>query len=535
MFDYCPQSPFHRFEQSFLIGTPDELLNSTLIALDCVRISTLDYAITTLLPGVQQLLYSPIPDISDSMFSFLPQFASTLQHRFPDQFSPLFNTFLFPAICESLKFTSDTTDTLSLIFPAIPISDFLTFHVPQLILLLSDPDSLRPLSRILLTLDSLQPDLWFDSLYKILSAISESSIQIDFPALAARFLPNLHEREHQLRIFTLISTLNIKASSVIRTAIADCLPYISSSLTETDRQRLIPLIVKSFFNRRDKLTIIPALGPVTASLGIHADREIVTQYCSALSSNLAFHAAYSFSAVAIGLGKARWCELSESFENVSQSGDSKTRRTLSFALASFAFLIPPGDLQGIAKRFLADEAFVSEGVMTNLDQIAVRVREPEELMFALGNPRKYEKWRARLSLSRQLRYCAAFCERTMLIESAKELILDDVGAVRVDAAMSFAEIADDSSVEMLGVMANDDSHFVRQTVGRICRNLSIERKLMCLPVIVKLANDRIPNVRLHAAMAVMEAVRDCPENLELKRLAEGLKMDHDLDVRRATM
>jgi hypothetical protein len=69
MFHFAKKSPFRMFEQSLRLGTESELLDSTAIAVDCVRMSSLDFAMRTLLPGVRTLLNSPARSVSDSMFA----------------------------------------------------------------------------------------------------------------------------------------------------------------------------------------------------------------------------------------------------------------------------------------------------------------------------------------------------------------------------------------------------------------------------------------------------------------------------------
>jgi HEAT repeat protein len=452
----------------------------------------------------------------------------------------MLDAFIFPTVYDALKCDSDISDVaadaLSPILLQCPVDNYLLTHLSRLRRLLCDGSSPRIICRLLPALDSLEPDRWFDDLYAMLWTVAEcdnSEIRNEFPALAAKFLGRLHEREHRVRILSLVSSLKV-SDYTMRVALSAHLPAMSAALDANDRAVLIPPIATALFGEN-----MEELGPVIGTIGAHVDKEIVMNYCAALTSkspNVMFRAAFAFSAVAVALGRERWREISAAFDTARHASDMRVRRTLAFALASFAFAIPRHDLEHKAVDFLMDTQDVAEGVIVNLDQIARLIPNPRRLLFALQEPDvKYKQWRVRLAVSRQLRYCADIFGKDQLRAVAFKLAVDPIAAVRVDAAYSAASLADSNCANVLQRMATDGSHIVRQAAARICRNLAPERRAECVHIIKTLAKDSVPNVRVHAAEALVETVRDGPGNAEIRALLEEVRQDKDLDVRKAAM
>jgi hypothetical protein len=538
MYAYTAMNPSRKFENSLLIGTEKQLLDSTEIAADCTRLSSLNFAMSVILPGVRKLLRSPTPEIADSMFYHLPGFSEVLQSRFPRQFTKMLDAFILPTLYVALQSDSDLSDSavdaLAPILHQLPTGDFLKDQLSRLRHLLCGHFSPRPLCRLLSSLSALDPDFWFDDLFAMLCALSssdDSDCRLQFPALAADLLGRLRNAEHRTHILSLVSTLT-SGDAAMRAALSAHLAAMSSALDDIERAALIPPVAKA-------LAGAGALGGVIGTLGARADAGLVADYCAELASpsrDAAVAAAFAFSAAAVALGRERWRELAGAFGAATRSPDVRVRRTLSFALASFAFAMPPRDLQRAAARMLADAPDVAEGAIANIDQIARLVPEPRVLLFALQEPdAKYESWRTRLAVSRQLRYCADVFGGDRLRDAAFALAVDPVAAVRKDAACSAASLADETCAERVRRMADDRSHVVRQAAARICRNMGQERRCECMDSVAALAKDPVPNVRVYAAEVIAHAARNEPEKSEIRALLEVMRMDEDVDVRTAAM
>lgn len=115
------------------------------------------------------------------------------------------------------------------------------------------------------------------------------------------------------------------------------------------------------------------------------------------------------------------------------------------------------------------------------------------------------------------------------------LAVEPIAAVRADVACSAAAFVDHTCADDFRKMAEDGSHIVRQAAARICRNVALERRVECLEIVVALAKDRVPNVRVHAAEALANAARNYPDNKEIGALLNEMKKDEDSDIRRAVM
>jgi serine/threonine-protein phosphatase 4 regulatory subunit 1 len=175
--------------------------------------------------------------------------------------------------------------------------------------------------------------------------------------------------------------------------------------------------------------VMKGLGPMIAQFGAQVQPPLVAKYCTLLSateSSIAFSAAFAFPAVALTLGRARWPEVKRAFEVAVSAKDYQIRRSLAFGLASFGPILDAETLCGVAKDFLRDVSEVAVGIITNLYQLVQYIERKEELLFCLIEPRtKYPKWRMRLRVSEQLRYCSDVFDRAALMASAKELLRDE--------------------------------------------------------------------------------------------------------------
>jgi hypothetical protein len=525
-FAMCPQmsSSLPRcFENAFLAGDAAQLQESAVAATDCVRSSTLQFATTVLLPAVHRLLSSPASGVSNAMFAHLPRFAQALHDRFPREFPALADSFLLPTVYETLQLRASlrapAAEALSAILALTPVDRFTSSLFPQIEALLSDSACAPALCALLCALAGRAPELWFDGLHAALAALAlprgaAPAAQARLPALLADLLLRVADRGRRVRLLAVAAELARSGRCAVLDAVARELPDIAGAVGEP--ALLLP-IARAVFGAGDRCG---ALGPLLAALGAPADAALLAQYCRALAdadagadagapADRAFAAAFSFSAVALAFGRAGWPALAAAF-TAALGRDRRVRRTLAFALASFAFAVPPAELQRAATWLLSDIPAVAEGVLASLDQVAALVPNPGALLFALQRPReRYAQWRMRRAVSQQLRYCSGIFDRAALREIAEELARDGVAAVRVDAASSVACLWDQASVAALERMADDDCHFVRQTAARICRELPAEAREHCRAVIARLAKDRVEGVRAYAAEALAESPSEC--------------------------
>jgi hypothetical protein len=275
-------------------------------------------------------------------------------------------------------------DALAPILLQLPVDDFLKTQLSRASLLPCRDSAPRALCRLLYSLDSLSRDCWFDDLFAMLCAFSscgDADIRTEFPALAAQFLGRLCVREHRLRVVSLASSLTA-GDTTMRSEVSEHLATMSSALDEHERAALILPMATA---------LAGAGGLVIGTLGEDADTEIVVDYCAELlsrSPDVAFGAAFAFSAPAVAVGRERWRRLADAFDAARRSPDTRVQGTSAFVLASFAFEMPSRDLQRAALGMLASGQDVAEGIIANLDSI-------------VG-----------LAVSRKLRLCADVLDRT---------------------------------------------------------------------------------------------------------------------------
>ncbi len=162
--------------------------------------------------------------------------------------------------------------------------------------------------------------------------------------------------------------------------------------------------------------------------------------------DLAAHAAFSFPAVALALGRARWPELRALFWSLSRDAQRRVRRPLACALHEIARIVGPeaaeADLSPALDVFLRDCEDVRSGALRGLSAflgaLSAEAREGfAPVLPTLVNVSAPNAWRARRLLASQLgAFAALFCIETVadvLAPMTLSLTRDSVAAVRAEA------------------------------------------------------------------------------------------------------
>jgi hypothetical protein len=190
-------------------------------------------------------------------------------------------------------------------------------------------------------------------------------------------------------------------------------------------------------------------------------------------------------------------------------------------------------LRQLAIDFLHDVSEVAIGVITNLYQIIRYIDRKEDLLFCLVNPmEKYSKWRIRLRVSEQLRYCSEDYDHGVLKESAKQLLRDDAAIVRNDALLSFVCLVNADDIEYLVAMTASNFWIDRMVTAAMIGYFTDEIIEATAGLVCSLAVDPVPNVRIAATRSLKALIaRDLPGVDRLCESYERLKDDSDVDVR----
>ena len=131
----------------------------------------------------------------------------------------------------------------------------------------------------------------------------------------------------------------------------------------------------------------------------------------------------------------------------------------------------------------------------------------------------------------------------ILKQSAKELLYDKVAVVRKDAVLSYSYLMEKdnkSDQQFILDMAKSDKYFEREIAATIFEFEDLDKISGIIHILLQiLINDKVPNVRISVANAVMSIASVLPESNEnfdlICEAKEKLKNDKDLDVRSAIL
>mmetsp|Transcript_60521 Transcript_60521/g.192103 ORF Transcript_60521/g.192103 Transcript_60521/m.192103 type:complete len:622 (+) Transcript_60521:182-2047(+) len=317
------------------------------------------------------------------------------------------------------------------------------------------------------------------------------------------------------------------------------------------------------------------LGPLIAQLGGDGATESLVGYYTSMAepggaeSDLCMACAFNFPAVVVTLGRARWGELREAYHALCGALQWKVRRALACALHVLAESLGPeevaADLLPALEVFLKDLDEVRIGVVQNL-HVIIKVLPPGPLRTTylhvvphLHTPggENCANWRMRHAVASQLGPLGELYEAegvaTIIFPVGLQLCRDSVADVRVEAAAQLGAVmrrleADRVRLALGGQLAacyaavrelaTSPSHVDRQVYVAVCAQLAgaLEPAVMVaefLPLMLSLAADAVPNVRMPLAEALSGAVMRVEPLAALpdvRACLEELMGDRDRDV-----
>lgn len=395
------------------------------------------------------------------------------------------------------------------------------------------------------------------------------SLSFELARLSARFVIFSRDSNLQVRRATAESVVILCESLDSSSKRVTILPLVDQLLNDPSE------IVRCAMNRN--------LGPLILSLGSKlCSKALVSKYCVSLSSNdvnESYVAAFSLPAVCIALGKERFSELRGSLNIAVNSKEFRIRRTLSFGLLSFAYILTENELFELAMNFLLDIPPVAIGVMSNLNVIAsmISCKLRPKLLFCLVDPAtKYHMWRMRLKVSEQLRYCADLFNSNenqspeidsnelfinkeielsdsieksiphssrneisnqqdcfqLLKHSAMELMRDPVAIVRKDAVLSFAYLMkanDKDDCNFVVTLSKSEKFYEREIAASVFEYADFDKISSIIDVLLNdLLKDNVANIRINVANAIRTIYANMNTNEPLyQRIIECVHILHD--------
>eukprot|EP00756_Hemistasia_phaeocysticola_P031115 Hpha_TRINITY_DN16332_c2_g8::TRINITY_DN16332_c2_g8_i1::g.60909::m.60909/K15424/PPP4R1; serine/threonine-protein phosphatase 4 regulatory subunit 1 len=271
-------------------------------------------------------------------------------------------------------------------------------------------------------------------------------------------------------------------------------------------------------------------------------------------SDFSEYCAFSFPAVVDTVGKERWKELESAFICLAKDVGWKVRRSLSFSLHEISATVGQDISEKILTQafdlFLRDLDEVKVGCLTHVADFLKCLGDTsrEKRIRALAAlPAETENWRLRELIARNLGDIAAGVSpkvcKDLLQEPVIRLCEDQVADVRVSAQPSCAKLLQSLSIgdqhhELLKWMSGlqgsgTDTHFQRrQMYIKIAGKCVVQGCLVdhFLEQLEKMADDRLPNVRLVLAESIAEVCRTegCPPRAV--KIRSRLTKDTDRDV-----
>ena len=542
--------PCVRFKECMESSSIVQLLHCTVCCVKCLLDCDIGYVNGVLAPAIKSLIAHPNDAVSESMLMNLPDFCEQLEKSFPDEFQEILVSELLPALYDIIESSAEIVgdagaETLAALLTMVSPSLFLENEIPQLKkMLTSRTKEVRVIQAQVLTflVDYFDADVWYKPLFEMICTLSSDamgSVRAFVPPLIAMYTKRVTGAEEKAQLSGRFVLFAHDTATYVRKAAAESLVALSNALDEETRELTVLGIVETLL--KDPVRTVSSvtqrnLGPLISTLGSKASEEIVRKYADTLTSadaNLAYAAAFSFPAVALALGKARFDTVKKGFRMACASREYRIRKTLAFGLVSFGFLMDPGELQAVIHVFLKDLPSIAVGIIGNLFQLIRMIPEKDSLKFCLEDPiGKYRDWRVRLRVSEQLRYCYEDYDQQFLFNIARSLVVDDVATVRRDAAVSFALLMSESDVPALQELAASDSYIARLSAAHVCRCIPNEKAEWCIPIVEKLYKDPVPNIRVRVAEAVVEIADYVRGNAKLNEIMDTMEEDSDIDVKK---
>mmetsp|Transcript_46139 Transcript_46139/g.76857 ORF Transcript_46139/g.76857 Transcript_46139/m.76857 type:complete len:1090 (-) Transcript_46139:322-3591(-) len=271
--------------------------------------------------------------------------------------------------------------------------------------------------------------------------------------------------------------------------------------------------------------------------------------------------AFHFPAVALMLGPERWSEISATYIQLVNDSQWKVRHTLAHSLHEMAKILGPSITEDVLlpvfDNFLRDIEEVKIGVVRHIAEFLEALSPPHRLAYlpVLSEIQAdSENWRFRKLLAGQIAKLTEIYDRdiveSLIVPLTLRLCTDPVDRVRQRAYKAAASLyvclpsastvgSDNHLRYELLKFATDRSFPNRQSFVRICEEImrrggcpSFDRDL--LPALLRMVNDRVPNVRLALARLLANGLyplRPYRRNPEVLNALKALSTDTDRDVR----
>ncbi|XP_072267543.1 serine/threonine-protein phosphatase 4 regulatory subunit 1 isoform X2 [Pyxicephalus adspersus] len=290
-----------------------------------------------------------------------------------------------------------------------------------------------------------------------------------------------------------------------------------------------------------------------------------------VDTEIAKHCAYSIPGVALTLGRQNWHCLRDTYETLAADMQWKVRRTLAFSIHELALILgdtlTAADLLPIFNGFLKDLDEVRIGVLKHLYDF-LKLLQPDKRREYLYQLQEFlvtdncRNWRFRAELAEQLvLLLELYSARDIfdyLLPIALSLCGDKVSSVRWISYKLVSEIvkklylapnpalALDVMNKLVEQFCQSSKWSGRQTFVFICQALieddclPMEQFAMHLmPHLLRLASDRVPNVRVLLAKTLKQTLLEKEYFLTaanshqeaVEQTIVALQMDYDNDVK----
>jgi len=347
---------------------------------------------------------------------------------------------------------------------------------------------------------------------------------------------------------------------------------VSSSISSSKRVSLIP-IMEQFLNdssRWVRNTAYEVLGPFIASLSSEQIESDLLKYFTSIphlssaeaDADCTNHCAFSFPAVVLTVGRARWSELEETY-NILCRKTFKSRKTLACSLHEVAAILgtelAEKHLVSALEFFLKDIDDIRFGVVKNLWRM-LKVLSPrlrEEYLSVLWElaAESDVNWRFRLLLAEQLdellHLYPAEVVRDQLLPLMLQLCQDRMADVRYAATFPMAD-----AITLLDRAGGDMLSTLRSKLAAIHKGRTYSKRLLYIRIawscwerlspamfdrlfvddVLSLARDPITNVRFCCARFLSESLCPSPryrQHQGLRAAVERLRNDEDdVEIRR---
>ena len=541
-------TPKQRLEEYIRSNSEFRLVHCTECVVDCINSSDPDefnYLNSVLMGYIHELLEHEIPTVSDSMLLMLPDFVDTLYKYFSEEAETILSLKILPLMHSVIdKESEQFAESYAALIIKLRNETFIMFEVPFLKQLVSDHEPFRRLTVATVIgylIEYISPSIWWNDLMDLLSKLTtdlDEEIRSMVPPLVALYCQKTNVPKEKAQLSGKFSLYCRDSSIIVRRAAAESIVALSEALDLTSKLITVSPAVNTLLADpsdivRDVTT--KNLGPLISSLGKITTPILIAKYCTALSSqdvNVAFSAAFSFSAVSLALGSSRFHEIKSAFDNAAGSREYRIRRTLSYSFVKYAHFFTKEEVLDIAINFLKDHSMVAIGILSNLHEILKIVDKGEPFYKYIKAPRIYKEWRMRYQIAQQIRYCKEFFKRSKLIKIAYHLIQDSIWKVRKEAAISYAELMIVDDIPNLESLSQSMEYYKRAIVGDVISQTKIG-SWENYGFLKNLYDDPVPNVRVTAAKAIASLFKT--KDHSIANIVDKLKTDPDLDVRQAIL